>query len=240
MAIALVSGQSAKNYGTTQARTISFPGNVSNGSLIVVMSARYSGSPVTGIVGGSGNTFARIGTESQYAGDNALCCDLWYGYNINGGFTLLTVNAAAAQNSSLFVAEFSGAMIASTPLDQVAVGNTSTPSATPTSGNTPTLGQSDEMVFGATVPNIGDTSHTISAGAGYGGIQIDSDGNAHIAGGIESKIVAATTAVAATFGITGGNVGYICRAVTFKAAPPTPTSMALHMVLRRNHHLLVR
>lgn len=239
MAIALISGQKTHNYGTTQARTISFASNVSNGSLIVALIGRYAGSPVTGITGGTGNTFTRIGTETQYVNDSSLCADLWYGYNLNGGFTQLTFNAAAAQNSTIWIAEFAGALTTD-PLDKTAVANINTPSATPSSGNTAALAQADEMVFGALIPDIGDATHTITAGSGYGDLEADNDGNAHIAGAIENKIVAATTAVAATFSVAGGNVRYICRAATFKAAPPTTFSSPPPSIMRRMAHLLVR
>lgn len=236
MAIAFV--QKGHNYGTTQNRTISFGSNVATGSLIFVLVGRYSGSPVTGITGGTGNTFARIGTETQYAGDSSLCADLWYAFNVNGGFTQLTVAAAAAQNSTIWIAEFSG-IATTSPLDQAVVANTSTAATTFNSGNTGTTAQADELVIGATVPNIGDASHTISAGSGFSNAEIESNGNDYIAGAIESKIVSSTGAYNATFTVNSA-VGYICRCVTFKAGTAVPASLALLNGMRRNQHLLMR
>lgn len=118
---------------------------------------------------------------------------------------------ATANTMGVMVHEVSG-LVTAGAFDKSAAGSGT--SVTPSSGNTATLTQADEYVFGGAGRLSGTGSWT--AGSGYTQRQNFTDATNGSAQASEDKNVAATTAVAATFTIA--SAAWECVCATFKSA----------------------
>lgn len=133
--------------------------------------------------------------------------------NVAGGNYTITCHEQGATNNTMGcdVHEVSGLVLAGA-FDKSAAGSGT--SVTPSSGNTATLTQADEYVFGGAGRLTGTGSWT--AGSGYNLRQNATDPTNGSAQASEDKSVLATTAVSATFTIA--SAAWECVCATFKSA----------------------
>lgn len=187
-----------------------FGSNTTAGNLIVV--SIKSTAAITSVTDASGNTYYLATSKLATGLDN----EIWYAYNIVGGVKpVITVTSSSGGDTLAVVAqEFSGIQSDSNPLDKTAVGSGT--GGTVTTANTATLSQADELVVGG----ICDFAASPTAGSGYSNLRVKVDGGGGNYAAIESKVVSATTAVAATF--SGPASNWSACVATFKAAPDYP------------------
>lgn len=209
--------QSAHAAGVAaNAATASFGSNTTTGSaiLVVVAANNNSANRISSVTDNKGNTYTRV--QSFHQGVNDL--EIWQSLNITGGagHTVTGTSSGVADNVVIIAQEFLG-LLTSLALDKnTATGTTGT---TADSGNTATTTQADELIFGGMAE---ETNATISLGSGFS--NLDSDLTiASLGLGAESKIVSATGAYNATFGL-GSSVNWLAAVATFKLASSGPTA----------------
>ena len=215
MAIALLQSTHS-NAGAVTTATLAFPSNVTAWSMLVchIWNA------------GTGATLsASDNVNGSYHLDNVLfntpagviggICTF---PNAAAGATTVTFNASGGTGQlRCVIEEYSGIAISS-PLDQIqsATFNATT---TPSSGNTPTTTQANELLIGAT---FGANTHTDTAGSGY---TLDPNGN-NGRPSCEYQVVSVTGAYAAVFNI-GSTDGGVTLIATYKALPSGPPAYSL-------------
>jgi autotransporter-associated beta strand protein len=127
-------------------------------TLVAVISTRGTSSDrVTGITGG-GVTWSRA---SQAANANGVTTEIWYGPNVSGGTTAITISQDSLLSAAV-VMEYSG-ILAATPLDQIA--NATGASTNAVTGTTPSTTQASELWIGG----IGLSGSTYTLGAALNG-----------------------------------------------------------------------
>lgn len=207
--------QSVKFYQNADTVQVEMPLPVTSGNLIVVAVIQYGGTVMNGssISDSRSNTYTLIDSVQSYTSDTQFRLGLYYAYNVTGGTDTITFTGSSTPSISLMIAEFSGVTTAD-PLDRTQKAESGA-STSVSSGNTATLSQANEIVFGVFAPYYSGVD-SITQGAGYTALHKYEDGAAYMTGMIEHKIVNSTDAVAATF--THLSQPYLARVATFKLA----------------------
>jgi hypothetical protein len=192
------------------------------GNFIGVCSWAYSGTALPGYGAGSctdnkGNSYSRSINQESQSGSDRFGAAIYAALNIasSATFTVTMDLTATSAHLHLVCLEFSG-VETSAALDKTAVGTTT--GGSPTSGNSGTLAQADELVLVVGCFATGDPTTAIAAEAGYTQVAEEPDDGASQAGEADYKIVAATTAEECTWTVANpSNVTNACLA-TFKQA----------------------
>jgi len=215
MSIAKVQSTS-KTAANVTSTTLAYTANVTAGNLLVAFWACFSPSSGVGHVQAptdtKGNTWTQVTAISN--ADSETSCQMFYAIANGSGADTLTFTVSGAASGFLFcaIAEFSG-IVAASPLDKTAAGTGSGTAVS--SGSTAALAQADELVLGGMCWSGTSTTATETGGAT---LIAESEDNATVqAGSFTFKVVAATTAVSATWTI-GATQAWAAHVGTFKAA----------------------
>jgi hypothetical protein len=193
----LVQSLAVLSATTTNPVTAAFSPATTVGNRIVVgIVTDASGSPnsATAISGGGVTTFTRDNSQGNGGSPSSISMDFWSGVVTSSATTALTISwsTAAATHLLACVQEWSGLG----GFDQVSTLATGS-STTPASGSTGTLAQADSTAFGLFEWRT-TAATTATVGSGYSALIQASNATGNIMGGaLESKNVAATTAVTA-------------------------------------------
>lgn len=210
MAISLIQQKKGANTSTT-ALAIATTSNTLNGDTIIVGIIGNTNVDRISSISATGMTFTKVAAASGLiGGGGASYISIWVAENVTAATTpTITINKSATWAIQAVVDHWRG--LDTTSLDKTARAGGTTVNAN--SGNTATLSQADELVIGIVGSDFGGATYT--AGAGYTNLNQQAAAAGDIM--IESKIVAATTAVNAT--ATLSDVTDQAAAVlTFKAA----------------------
>lgn len=192
MAATLIQQKSGSNTSTT-ALAIALTSNTTTGDFILVAINCDQTTDKISSVTATGMTFNKITAASGLIGGGAASyITFWYAFNITGATApTITINKSATTGIEALVTHWSG-LTTTDPLDQVSRHPGTTTAIT--SNATAALTQANELVIGVGASDFGGATYT--AGSGYSN-QIQ---KAASAGDIslQSKIVAATTAVTST------------------------------------------
>lgn len=201
---------------------VSFASLPAAGNFIGVGVSHYDGSTGDTAAGSvsdnqGGTSYSRA-VQSPEAGN--ATASIHYRENISspsGTFTV-TINPAGTSGYIVGVGvEYSG-VATSSSLDKTATNSGS--SSTPTSGTTAALAQADELVIACLQVSSTETNSEIDVPAttGYTNRCIEQDSNSYGAMSTDDKVVAATTAVSASWGNLVGPQPWSACIATFKAA----------------------
>lgn len=200
MAMAFVQGVAVSGAaGTSPQALTAFATAVAVGNLIVVMAGGDGGvlGAATSVSDSLGNSYTRVPSFDIANAGGTLNMDAFYAVVTNAGSSnvvSLTFNSAV-ENCVVVVQHFNG--FVNTPtLDKIHT-SSNVSSTTITSGATAALANATELVIGMGIH--ASTVSTISLGSGYTNLTAIAIANRQSA--MESKVVAATTAVTATFTI---------------------------------------
>jgi hypothetical protein len=213
-----------------------FGSTPSAGNFIGVCSWAYSGSALPGYGTGSctdnkSNSYSRaVHSEQTGAGSDRFGSAIYAALNISSSATFTVTMDLAATSAHLHIAcmEFSG-LAASAALDKTAT-STATGSS-PTSGNSGTLAQADELVLVVACLGTGDSTTSISAEAGYTQLAEEPNDVASQAGEADYKIVSATTAEECTWTVASSASFVNACIATFKQAAAAPAANKIAMVV---------
>lgn len=204
MALAFVEGQSVTNI-TGVATTPAFTNSFAVGQLVVV-AMTYSGSidSTTSVVDNAtpSNTYKRI-SDASSAGAGQV---LYYSVITTAKASpTVTVNFnSAATNIGVVVQYFNG--FVDTPYIDRAKRQSNSSSTTVTSGTSPVLNKSVELVVGTGHYLAGTT--TFSLGAGYTNLTQLNDSTNAVAVAMESLVTSSVDALAATFTLGAANANF--------------------------------
>lgn len=209
--------------GTTVAKT--WASNTTTGNLLIALIAGGV-QHVSSIADSQTNTWV-VADAGNFSWS---MCEIWYCKNATGGVTpTVTATFAAAEPGTIHLIEVSGADTGS-PLDKTA--HASGDGVTP---NTPTVTTAatttnDEIVVAISAVFLGSGTDLPTVGAGYSNfVSTNSTPTTGItvSSGSESKIVSATGAQTATFGLASASGFWETTVATFKqaAAGATPTNL---------------
>lgn len=214
MALSVIQKKELVTNGGGTSLAGSMNGAITAGSLIVIGISTGVGA-ISSITDTLGNTYTRAVRRVNFS-----YSDIWYSYNVAGGSPTITANFASSTHSVMHIYEIGGATTTD-PLDVTATaGGDGVTGTTPsvTSGNTT---QADELVFAHSGSFFGSGTDAYSVGAGYteflGGNSLPTSGQT-VSAGSELKIVSATGAQTATFGLAFANAVWEMSLATFKAA----------------------
>lgn len=203
------------NFTASPFTSTAFGSSVTVGNYVI---AAFGGdSNATGevltVTDNKGNSYTRWPSYDYAIGaTDWLNMDLWYAKVITGGtsFQVTGTYDDSTSNISVIAQEFSGIEGAVSPADKTA--HATGTSTSPSSGNTATLAQAAQLVVGHAVHALATSA--FSLGSGYTNLtQVSVTDRQHA---MESKVVNATTAVAATFTIAASRE-WIASVATFKA-----------------------
>ena len=214
--------QSAKTYFNSTSGSLAFSSNVTAGSVIVVALMGYSSASTITISDTRSNTYTRVGTLTT-GGDGALWLDCWVATVASSGSCTVQYSSLLTPYLSLMIAEY-GDMATSSFVDQSVVATGS--STTPSSGNTSTTTNANDVLFGLMVSMAG-SNVSITAGTSYTIRQEYEDGSSYMHGAIEDRDVSSTGAYSAGFTL-GSSQGWICRVVALKKAGTSPVTVSLN------------
>jgi len=208
MAIAFIQSKSGTGSGAGAATTASMTSTSGNAIIVMVATNTNVDNRISTVTDSKFNSYTRVTSKSY----NFSEVEIWYALGITGGasHTVTATSSNAGDSVVVTAQEFSG-VATSSAADKFTQANGD--GNTLDSGATATTTQADELVFGAGADNGGNA---VTLGSGYSNL-----GTAtlvgDVAGGAESKIVAATGTYNATFG-TSGAPSWVCAVATFKAA----------------------
>lgn len=237
MALSVVRNTGKASDADVSLSTKSFAATPTVGNLIVVCISGWNAGTfgVTNVTDNQGNSYSRAGTQPSSSG---LCrADVWYAKatTSSGTFTI-SVTCASASYLEWVGVEVSG-QDATSPFDKDANANSATGDAA--TGSTATLSQADEIVFAVAAMSNNDTNINVTTPTGYTNLTTNQDATATIGHECSYKIVAATTAVSASW--THDNTaqdGWSCKVATFKqAAGAAATSRP---VFQQPRHFIAR
>lgn len=200
----------------------------SGAAIIVITGLGAQSGAVTCAVTGTGLTFV----QDAYLQNNDQ--NVWVHRATSVGTNpTITSTVSSGQWLAQILIEQRG--LAASPFDKSASG-TGTSNA-PLTGATATLSQADEIVYGAMTNNSGANPETVNAGSGYTNLNNSLNGGVQIVAG-EYKVVAATTAVTASFSLGDGpQWAIVC--ITYKGAAagaatslPPPRQSMQHLLVR--------
>lgn len=215
MAISVVQRNKLGNDGSQTTIPQAFGSNVTAGNKVIVIGqadATTGFNAMTGVTGSQGKTYKLV---TQVKG-SSVGFKVWIAEGMSGAaetVTLTTGNNA----SNLWIFEVTG--LASSPFDQMAFANQSSATSL-SSGSTPTLSFANQLVIGVT-GNVPSTGLAPTVGAGYSNLQTLTTG--FMGGGTEEKIVSATTAVSAPFGLAANGTNETTAVFTFADTTVQPT-----------------
>lgn len=184
------------------------------GNTLLVFGAVISNTGGMSVTDSQSNTYTSIDTKS---GASATSSQLWILNNIPSGITSVTLGITGLVPSTCIVREYSG--LTSSALDQHVVATAN--STNPSSGNTGSTVQANEMVFGYSVAS---TTGASSLGAGYGNLSTIT--SASLSSAIEDKSVSSTGTQSASF-VNSNAVSWCCGCATFKSATAPLPSLTL-------------
>lgn len=221
MASKLVQIFTGNNTGTG-ALAIPMQNTTTGSTIIAAININQTAERISGITDGV-NSLTNIATASGLIGGGALSyISIWYLYNNVGQTTpTFTFTKSATAGIEVVLLEYTG-LTTTNPLDQVARAGGTTTSVS--SGNTGVLAQANELVVGIGGDDFG-AGQVYTTGAGYGHLEQKTATAGSIA--FEDKVVAATTAVSATFTL-GSTTDNAAAVLTFliasTSAPGSPTA----------------
>lgn len=211
MASKLVQIFTANNTSTT-ALTITMQNTTAGSTIIAAVNINQTAERISSIADGT-NSLTKITTASGLIGGGAASyISIWYLYNNTAQTTpTFTFTKSATAGIEVVLLEYTG-LTTTDPLDQVARAGGTTVNMD--SGNTGTLAQADELVVGIGGDDFG-AGEVYTAGTGYGHLEQRTATAGTIA--FEDKVVAATSAVSATFTL-GSVTDNATSVLTFKVA----------------------
>jgi len=225
--------QSAEAHPAGAASTIAlaYGSNITAASLLLVdVSWDYSGGTFVSIADTLTSTWTQVGSELQDTA-NTQANRLYYAYNSGAGANTVTVtfSAGTADFRRISVAEYSGAMTASDPVDQtasVAGGDTATGTDGTATGNiTPTV----DGCLVAAVLTVNNGTPTVDAGTSYTERVDGITGGSAAAIELEDFTQGAAAAIPGRWTLSAAGNKFNARVVSFKpaitAADPTWTSL---------------
>ncbi len=211
---------SSSTTGSTTSTTPTFTSTSGNTIFAV---AGVSGNSTTGVfdsvTDNKGNTYTKaVGLIITTASGNGT--EIWYSQNITGGagHTVTCTRTTPGDGGVVRVHIQEWSNIAVSPLDQTA--SQTNASGTPTSGNTATTTQANEVLIGSDGSNASDTG----AGSGYSNYLNSLPAGHGVS--MESQAVSSTGAYAATF-TSGAAVTYAACIATFKVSTVVPGAPAI-------------
>lgn len=214
MAIAFVQSKTGTGAGTGSATAAS--ATYTAGNFIAVSVAKNS---TTSTITMSNTGTALTWNQAKRQTGNGQSVDIWYAMNIVGQTcTLKATSSVSTDDVAIVAQEFSG-VAASAAIDQTAGATGS--SSSPSSGATAATTVANELVFGALASN--DSSNDVTLGAGYSNLGTAFNAAVLVLASAESKVVSATGAQTATFGMGGFSSSWDCAVATFKAASGATT-----------------
>lgn len=217
MAYALLQSQH-----NNQASSLTFPGNCTPGSLLVLAACYSDGADLTSITDG-GNTWIQIGTTQNDAG-NGQECSFWYAVNNQSTAITVTPHATSINAQSFALAEFSG-VVTTSPLRTSdttrAFSSTGTGTDAETATSiTPTAG--DLLV--AAFADTGGNQSSVTNGTGFSSSTVVELGAAGITGASALEWESAPGgAQVATYTVGTGSHSYTIQVAAFKPAVVAPT-----------------
>lgn len=225
--MALVVRQTPAAAFTDNATTcpISFSSLPLSGSLIVVLVSDYDGTGTISCADNQSNTYTQA--SSVAAGQNRQT--IFYARNIgspSGTFTATVTCSTAGHYFCLGAAEVTGAETGTTCLDQIATATGNNTNATITS---PTLSQTNEIVFAVTGDTGSDADHGYDrpAATAFNVVMTNNDGTTHQVGVGDSKIVSATTAVTCNWGTLAATYSWGAALATFRESTASGTTLTV-------------
>lgn len=210
------------NNTGASALTITMQNTTTGSTIIAAVNGDAGVERITSITDGT-NNLTKITAASGAIGGGALSyVSVWYIYNNTAQTTpTFTFTKSAGTGIEVVLLEYTG-LTTTDPLDQVARAGGTTTSMS--SGSTGTLAQANELVVGIGGDDFG-VGEVYTAGSGYGHLEQRTAAAGTIA--FEDKVVAATTAVSATFTLSD-TTDNATSVLTFKvasvAAPGSPTA----------------
>jgi len=187
------------------------------GSAIKVMAGSTSSTAGITCTDNKGNTY----TAQSTGGATSTFGTLFTCYGATSGVTTITLTYPDTTIHAAMAREYSGV----SALDQKAAATTT--GTNPTSGNTSTTSQANELVFGALVVNRSPGLTAPTVGAGFGNFSVVTSGSAAFAVAMEDKAVAVTGTYAAVFADTN-STQYFCAV---NADTLTSTTVANNSVI---------
>lgn len=235
MAIAFVQGQSNSGAaGTTPQALTAFSSSVAVGDLIVVLAGGDGGLTglATSVTDSLGNTYTRVPSFDIANAGGTLNLDAFYAVvstGHSGASNVITLNFDSVNENCVIVAQHFNGFTGVATLDKKSTSSNTT-STTITSGATATLATAVELVVGLGIHD--STVSAITLGAGYTNLTTVSVAARQAA--MESKVVAATTAVTATFTIaaTRINIGGVLTFQDVAGATTTKTITGLARITK--------
>lgn len=193
--------------------------SVAAGNHVILFAMRSTiGCTITGVTSSGSGVVGSVAESSplDFLGDHSACIASLYcpnGLSSSDTISIAWSGGSAFDFWDVVLAEYNG-LATSSWADQVMQQTTFDTSAD--SGATATLSQSSELVFGGLLLVAGQT---IAAGAGFDlhASQLD-DGGPGVSLALEDKVVAATTAVNATFSWDATATSYAAFVATYKIA----------------------
>lgn len=162
---ALVQSNFQSRDDSFSSNAVAFPHSVTTGNLIVVAISQYQGT-VSGVRDDQSDTYTEITAQSANMSPDNDYVELYYGKNVKGGATTVTVAFSQTGDNNVGIYEFSGLDTAS-PLDHVTssshVGND------PDGGTLHTM-MDNELIFVVGVDDNGniDSANNVSPKPGIG------------------------------------------------------------------------
>lgn len=228
MAISVVQRNKGGDAALATTLGVAFTGNTAaSNALIAICTSQGSLATITAISDTQGKTWVPLTT---IAGNSAI--KGWIAYGSSAAADTITVTKGF-NDASLFIFEVSG-LAANNADDATNTKFANQSSVTSlSSGATGTLTFTNNLILGITV-NQNNTALLPTVGAGYANLQTDS--TQFNMSGSEEKVVAATTAVTATFGIAANSTSHTTAVFVFSDTDvvvlPTVTTQAASSIAK--------
>lgn len=230
MSITVLQQSSVVSFGVATSVNITFPGNRTAGSLVVVLAAACNGNFNGATLSANDGTAFTTAQESV----NGLTdvAGIYYRENVSGGSnpTIVLSQTGSHVLTGYAIAVEVGSAATSSSIDQTANGQFSSTGLTASIGPTSTLAQADEIVFAAFcgLSSVAGTGMTDPATSGYTTLKFNSTSGLESLANLSYKIVAATTAVSASTGTLTNNTFGAYVLATFKGVSSgVPCSLLL-------------
>lgn len=213
MAAILVQSTKKAVTGLTGSTTLAYGSNLATGNLLALAQTHFeaSGNVAVTPIDTLSHVYSAMQADQVFNTNFHLQC--WVKENCSGGADTVTFDVVGTNiaDFTVVIAEFSG-MVASSSVDKTQVGAANGTAAN--SGNTVTITQADEVIWGAVSHD--STTFTITETGSALLVQEDENGSTNMPIAVSYKVVSATGAYNATWTI-GGTVNWFAQVNTLKA-----------------------
>lgn len=207
MAISVVNRNKGNDAATTGTVTATFPSNSLNNTLIVIGVADAASTTLATPTDSAGNAYTLVQTYTGLT-VNMKC---WVNYSCAISVTTNTVSMGDSFNDAgMFIFEVAG--LASSGAFDKSAGQQQSSATAPTSGNTATTTNANELLIGV-IGHSASNTPLPTVGAGYSNLQ--TFGESFLTAGCEEQIVASTGTYAATFGLAANSANATTAIFTF-------------------------